>query len=1408
MSDLDQHNKSSHTQYPRLQTEPNDRNGRPAIVPNMDSEDTSSSSASTTLRNGKHFDPSDKYALSISNKRSSSNSLPISEDSRSFISGLSPETQNIINSVRSSSGSSNGEHRKKDVPRSMIDEILRDAKLKAVNRALEGNLSTSKKLDSQRLKNVESHKNGDTEISHMYKTADSRNHLTPVTDGDDHVKESGKGNNAHEESKRAKLESRQDSGSSTADDLIDEQARPKKNSKSQQNEAMKNSESTTKNRPPSRMSLPTRLASLIGIHTGESSSTKAESNRDIDGASSDATYNGAISSGSKDEINGNATASVSANEISNLGEKIINKSAVSNEAENSKKGPEIIIDTNNVKPRREQRYVVRSPASPRYTKKRAVIRRANVRLHSKHASEASDDYQRNSKSPVKTVEISNELDEITAQFQDALGEFSKRYQDSTVALAEKSHLLKKNQELWHILAAKEEEIECLKNELWEAGNKILDYESDLKDIIMQQQEPLALNHEDLIRIEREIDDQEVLINGYQKEIDKLVNELKNMNERLKSADREQDEQQSKISELYRENEKLKELACERESQGALPDSAAQQMEEMKKEIERLKEKEKSNDYKEITLKEMEELKRELSVLRDRESEYMISVDEMEHQLAEAREEIEQITRSRTESLENLTEEMNLMKYKYESDIETVKKETASKDAKEQRFRKLQGALEKIENMVNTPEVTQICTELRRFNILPQKKRRKSTTEISRDAYGYGGVEALSSRSPRSPTTKALRSSSRSSVSNKSRASSISRTVSPTPSMQSSVSALSKIDFQDDIMFDSEEVLELREKVAKLEEENSSSRESMEKLEDELKLTKEINTRLEETIGSLKKEHEEYKEQHDRRMREMEELLVAFQSDISETNDEERVAASTTVPNSPPIVPDPNLLKELDSKQSIIEELVVKLKRKEEQLEYYQNAYLEKTEELEKLVERIQAQGAAGEGLPPITGSNGDPDSDGIDTLKLRDDSSPDNGLGDISSLPITGDIMGFSAIDKLIAQLERTIVERTMQRDAAHQRATDAESKLLAISREKMAWGSGYDTTVKQLKTQVQQLQELLQLEKKKARQFINPVVSSESESTQENGEKMPTSNEPNPRSQIEQKQSKPLLDNNSTQSTQPSSDVKQLRSQIESLAAENISLRAQLKTSEAVRRAVHENTLSILQQTNSHNLATDEGESGLRKLAMEKDAEVSVWKGRCAGLEHVVERQREILAHVVPSLSEVRVNGHGENTGGSFDDYEIDDVKEFAGLDENAKQFIQKLREENALMKKALSIRQQPPYNKIDAADDAPPKYTPLESVTKSTTPTSTQLESLESQISEIEARFLKREKELQEVISETKRQGELQLERWRAKWGAIIDKKNSEIRGFRNELEALMKCLGSLDMGGVNGTSNGTLS
>src|SRR5688500_8780886 len=54
-----------------------------------------------------------------------------------ILQGLSPETQRLVESIRNQSNSSSSS--KKNVPHSMVEDILREAKLKAASRAIDTN---------------------------------------------------------------------------------------------------------------------------------------------------------------------------------------------------------------------------------------------------------------------------------------------------------------------------------------------------------------------------------------------------------------------------------------------------------------------------------------------------------------------------------------------------------------------------------------------------------------------------------------------------------------------------------------------------------------------------------------------------------------------------------------------------------------------------------------------------------------------------------------------------------------------------------------------------------------------------------------------------------------------------------------------------------------------------------------------------------------------------------------------------------------------------------------------------------------------------------------------------------------------------------------------------------------------
>src|SRR6185312_9984716 len=251
----------------------------------------------------------------------------------------------------------------------------------------------------------------------------------------------------------------------------------------------------------------------------------------------------------------------------------------------------ITIDTTASRLKKEQRYIARSPTSPRSTRKRAVLRRTNAKLFPVHSSpqssssakHAMDPPEVNGKTPSSNIETveTGELDEIEAQFQETLTTYTKRFQNSTVALQEQSNLMRRNQDLLHLVAAKEEEIENLKNKLFESTKKLDSYEVDLKDAIAFQLEPLALSAEDLIRIERELENQDVAIRNYRAENDKLNVQIKELKNQLSNVDKENEKYSAKTSELMRELDHLRAIILyDKENKDHFSEGVLQQMEEM------------------------------------------------------------------------------------------------------------------------------------------------------------------------------------------------------------------------------------------------------------------------------------------------------------------------------------------------------------------------------------------------------------------------------------------------------------------------------------------------------------------------------------------------------------------------------------------------------------------------------------------------------------------------------------------------------------------------------------------------------------------------------------------------------------------------------------------------------------
>ncbi|CAJ0829713.1 7263_t:CDS:2, partial [Entrophospora sp. SA101] len=148
-----------------------------------------------------------------------------------------------------------------------------------------------------------------------------------------------------------------------------------------------------------------------------------------------------------------------------------------------------------------------------------------------------------------------------------------------------------------------------------------------------------------------------------------------------------------------------------------------------------------------------------------------------------------------------------------------------------------------------------------------------------------------------------------------------------------------------------------------------------------------------------------------------------------------------------------------------------------------------------------------------------------------------------------------------------------------------------------MNWGSGYDTSVKKLKVQVQHLQELLQMERKANLRKL----SCENNSTNNDDD----------------------LDNRQQLNI---SEHEKLCNQVELLTRENTKLKSELIISEKIRELTHDNTLKILKKANKSSLIIDNSSNDdiveIKKSITDKEMEINVLKGKCIGLESVIKKQ------------------------------------------------------------------------------------------------------------------------------------------------------------------------------------------
>ncbi|KAJ3238715.1 hypothetical protein HDU81_007295 [Chytriomyces hyalinus] len=230
--------------------------------------------------------------------------------------------------------------------------------------------------------------------------------------------------------------------------------------------------------------------------------------------------------------------------------------------------------------------------------------------------------------------------------------------------------------------------------------------------------------------------------------------------------------------------------------------------------------------------------------------------------------------------------------------------------------------------------------------------------------------------------------------------------------------------------------------------------------------------------------------------------------------------------------------------------------------------------------------------------------------------------------------------------------------------------------------------------------------------------------------------------------------------------EIHKLRMEVESLRGENADLKNRLEISEETRKSVHENTIAILKQAQeeSAKIALAHHE---RALSMLRDETKSA---TAALLDAEVRRLQRALSDAevqVTRLQQKCAELEHEKATWIRNAKECENLSETLASLEAMKETVKELQILNADLQRQLQV----------ARSSWPPDRR--------------RFNELEIMLHEMETGFRKREFELQELITLTRRDAEGEVARVKAKYIPLLEKKDREMMYFRDEMDRLVEGL-----------------
>lgn len=816
---------------------------------------------------------------------------------------------------------------------------------------------------------------------------------------------------------------------------------------------------------------------------------------------------------------------------------------------------------------------------------------------------------------------------------------------------EAEYIMNRNTELLRILSIRDEEIQTLQQELDHTLKVIHEYEDDLMAMHTAAAKPYEAYNQTLDQIGHEMTQQEAVLQGYKQENEKLTSQLKSSVEIRQEAEKRHlqsvDRLQTEIRQLRTDLEKT-----DQEKYGST-DLRAQ-----------------------LKLSQMDQ-ERARKGFRDKEEEYQLEVSELKEQLRVTQQVLESERKSKVEDMQKLQRDIQDFRAGYDGMLQQleelgpyrphVKRGSSSSSADdgladttaggelERDIGLIKAAL--MEKAFSTKSSTPSPT-------ISEKQKESKPKQLDRK---LTSTETLTTANmPDSPDTEKMDLEQRISKFEADVRQSLLRSASIESfiSVRSSTGTVIPLATQ----------VKPTHRPSHRKSQNGASRDDLRlsamseqhklanKLRDRINSLNIENKRLHSELSSLSQVLRQQQNERQRRVSQLEELLDLHESAAAKALDD----ASTDEGQA--------------RIRKVIQGLLVRIRTKEAEAEFYHNAYLDKVMELDQLA--------------LVNGKNailGEDSTQAIDNLA-------------VSSPSTTSSSSVIEGLESRVKELERLNLETAFRLTAEQRRAQATEAENATLIREKL-------TLARMLEDQVEQLQNKLSAaEIAKARLQDDNALLRQGSTEKQEGASSNYANNSNA--------------NSNTNNAANAESLSIMRTRMLSLTRQRDQLREQLQEAFDIQLTMQDRATGGIPEWSVDDYKR------LERALEEKSNELGVWKERAIALEKVVERIRMIKDKPEP-------------TGLSLDrsSRSITDSESIASSGAGSGRHAQ--------------------------------QHT---------------LEELDQVVLRLEQRLERRDQELQEVVVEAKRQTDLRLEAWKAKWVQVVQRKNAEIHRFQVELESLM--------------------